>query len=371
MKILFVTNLCATYRIGIFELLDKMYDIEFLFYLPEKANYYDGRPLMGNFRGEYIWGFYILPKIKINPALIYKLIFGNYTHIIINFVGRFSLLATFFIAKLRRKKIILWTLMWHHHRTIFYKCAFLFIKYMYHKSDAIVAGGLHVKNFLISQGVDERKITIAWQAQDNKKFQINVTQEERNKRKLDLGIHTARLILFVGRLIEEKGVLLLLEAFRSLGDKEVSLLLIGRGPLENEFKKFMLSAKNIFYIPYVPNEQLYLYYSLAEIFVLPSITSAQFKEPWGFVVNEAMCQGCAVIVSDAVGAGAGGLIRHRENGYIVRENDPDALKDALGLLLGDETLLAQLRHNAKQTIKKWNYEEMAKGFSAALAITNR
>ena len=51
------------------------------------------------------------------------------------------------------------------------------------------------------------------------------------------------------------------------------------------------------------------------------------------VINEAMNQGCPVIITDAVGAGAGGLVEDGQNGYIVREKDSIALKEAVEKLL--------------------------------------
>jgi hypothetical protein len=72
---------------------------------------------------------------------------------------------------------------------------------------------------------------------------------------------------------------------------------------------------------YVPSRETRPYYALADLFVLPSITTASFKEPWGLVVNEAFNQGVPVIASDAVGAAAGGLVQSGVNGLIVPERD--------------------------------------------------
>ena len=63
--------------------------------------------------------------------------------------------------------------------------------------------------------------------------------------------------------------------------------------------------------------------------MLPSITTALDKEPWGLVVNEAMHAGLPVVATDAVGAAAGGLVRDGENGFVVPERDADALAAAV------------------------------------------
>jgi glycosyltransferase involved in cell wall biosynthesis len=206
--------------------------------------------------------------------------------------------------------------------------------------------------------------------QDNTKFERPVSDEHRNAKKHEIGITTPRVILFVGRLTKGKGILVLLEAFQSLNTSDVSLLLIGRGPLEEKLQTKISSLDRVFHISHIPNEELYLYYGISDILVLPSITSRSFKEPWGFVVNEAMCQGCAIVTSDAVGAGIGGLVEHGRNGYIVPENDTHALTAALEKILADDELLDQMKAASLQIIREWTYTKMAKGFAEALEISN-
>jgi hypothetical protein len=103
-RMLFITNLCAPYRVGLFELLAKRYKIKFLFFSAGEERYYDGPSVTGNFDNEYLSGFYLLPKVKINPKLIKMLLFGNYTHIIISLNGPIPVLLSFLIGKLRGKK---------------------------------------------------------------------------------------------------------------------------------------------------------------------------------------------------------------------------------------------------------------------------
>jgi glycosyltransferase involved in cell wall biosynthesis len=135
-------------------------------------------------------------------------------------------------------------------------------------------------------------------------------------------------------------------------------------------KSKLSSYDNIFHIDQVPNEKLYLYYAISDIFVLPSITTKTFKEPWGYVINEAMCQGCAIITSDAVGAGVGGLVKEGLNGYIVPENNSKALKEILERILNDEQLLRAMKKKSKDIIKDWTYPRMVEGFINALNIAD-
>lgn len=355
---------------GLFELLNKMYDIRFLFFSSGEESYYDGERLLGDFRGGYVNGFNLLPKVRINPGLIRELLFSGYTHLVKCINGPVPLLASFLIAKLRRKKFILWTGIWNHPDTLFHRISFPLTKFLYRHSDAIVVYGSHVKRYLVSLGIPAEKIAIGWQVQDNAKFERIATEEEKRSLREALGIRTRRVILFIGRLVDQKGIRLLIQAFRSIGSDDISLLLIGRGPLEEYLKKETSATNRIFHVPSVPGEELYRYYGITDILVLPSVTTDTIKETWGFVVNEAMCQGCAIVTSDAVGAGVGGLVEEGANGYVVPENNVPALADALRKILSDEELLNRMKKASKEIIKDWTYPKMAAGFSEALRVAD-
>ena len=89
-------------------------------------------------------------------------------------------------------------------------------------------------------------------------------------------------------------------------------------------------------------------------------------EPWGLVANEAMNQRCAIIATDAVGAAAGGLVRHEQTGLVVRAGDPAALAGALRRLHDDPRLRARLAEQGARAVAANTYEAWAAGFSEAL-----
>ena len=126
-----------------------------------------------------------------------------------------------------------------------------------------------------------------------------------------------------------------------------------------------LSVKHRF-LGHIANEDLPRYYALADIFVLPSVTTISFKEPWGIVINEAMNQGCPIVTTDAVGAAAGGLVRDGENGFVVQERDSEALKKAINKLISDESLRLKMSSCSKERIKDWTQENMVRGFIDAV-----
>ncbi|HEV2998120.1 MAG TPA: glycosyltransferase family 4 protein, partial [Solirubrobacteraceae bacterium] len=108
-------------------------------------------------------------------------------------------------------------------------------------------------------------------------------------------------------------------------------------------------------------------YAASDVLVVPSIRTRTFREPWGLVVNEAMNRHLPVIVSDAVGAAAGGLVREGHNGLIVPAGDPRALADAMRRLARDAGLRSRLGEAGARDVAAHTQEAWARGFSEALA----
>ena len=113
-------------------------------------------------------------------------------------------------------------------------------------------------------------------------------------------------------------------------------------------------------------EQVRNSYAAADVLVIPSIATRHFLEPWGLVANEAMNQHLPVIATDAVGAAAGGLVRHERNGLVVRAGDPDALAAALRTLHDDPALRARLGANAARDVAAYTHGAWADAFADAL-----
>ena len=86
--------------------------------------------------------------------------------------------------------------------------------------------------------------------------------------------------------------------------------------------------------------------------VVPSVPTRDFLEPWGLVVNEAFDQGVPVIATDAVGAAAGGLVRHERTGLVVPAGDAGALAAALRRVHGDPALRATPRDAAREAVAR-------------------
>ena len=362
--------MASHYRRGLFELLANKYSIYYYFFSDGKEWYWHHkhRQEIGNFRFNYLSGFSLL-KIRINRALVSPSFYQRHELIIKCINGKFALLSTFIMSRLFYKPFILWTGIWQHPKTFLHIITFPIVKLIYKNADAIVVYGNHVKKYLSSLGIDEQKIFIAWNTIDKSIFSKHFDSAKLMNLKKSMGIDTDKIILFVGRFEKVKGLFYLLEAFEIVKKGvNAKLLLVGSGTEEAEIKKWMIEQSNydVLLIDYIENQKLPEYYAIADVFVLPSITTNREKETWGLVLNEAMCQGCPVVTTEAVGAAVGGLVEDGKTGYIVPEKNSGALARAILRILKDDDLHKNMQDASFQKIQSWDYDYQAQGFIDAI-----
>lgn len=156
------------------------------------------------------------------------------------------------------------------------------------------------------------------------------------------------VIGFVARLVEEKGLLLLLEALRGVPG-EWRLHVIGSGPLETVARRRaerMGIARRVTWERGVPSTGVPERLRTFTVLVQPSLTRKHWKEQFGRAVMEAMACGVPVIGSDS------GEIPHvvGDAGVVVQEGEPHALRDAIAHLLADQGLRRELAMRGRQRV---------------------
>ncbi|MCZ8519328.1 MULTISPECIES: glycosyltransferase family 4 protein [Paenibacillus] len=133
------------------------------------------------------------------------------------------------------------------------------------------------------------------------------------------------VFLSVGQFIDRKGLDLLLRSFHELNDPDASLLLIGGGPQEAEYRSYLQEnrVENVVILPFLQKEELIEYYKVSDAFVLPTR-----YDVWALVLNEALMFGLPLISTEMAGA-AHDLIEEGVNGYMIPADDQVALTSAL------------------------------------------
>jgi glycosyltransferase involved in cell wall biosynthesis len=370
-RVTFVTNFCAHYRVKTFEALARRQDIDFFFSSGGEEWYWQQQHgvRVGNFCYEYLPAIRLTRRLRLVPSLMTRLWRKNYDVYIKCINGRFALPVTYAIAKLRHKPFILWTGIWMTLDTRFHRLVFPLTLWIYRHADAIVVYGEHVKRYLMSLKIASEKIFIAAHAMDNDKYRGPVPDNEKADLRDKLNIDNDRIVMYLGRLEEVKGLEYLLKAFASLKVDHTTLMIVGEGSLKMRLVSLAQElgiAEKARFVGYASPEEAINYYALADVLVLPSVTTPRGKETWGLVVNEAMNQGVPVIATDAVGAAAGGLVQDGVNGLIVPERDSEALAQAMKTILNDDNLRVQMSDNARRIVAGWDNEQMVEGFRKAI-----
>jgi len=291
---------------------------------------------------------------------------GRYRAVIAGLDGRLALPGAYVAARARRVPFVLWATIWAHPRTAAHALSYLPTRHLYRAADAVATYGPHVSRYVERYRGERGGIVEAPQAVDVDHFGATVDPAAVvAARERAGGPGTDLLVLFAGRLVREKGVETLTEAWRraDLGSA-ARLALAGTGPLEDVVERDLPDAR---LLGHVNAAQLPALYAAADVLVLPSIHTASFREPWGLVVNEAMLQRTPVIASDAVGAAAGGLVREGDNGFVVPAGDSAALATRLQALAGSPELRAQLGVTARQDAYAYSPRAWAEGMARALA----
>jgi glycosyltransferase involved in cell wall biosynthesis len=237
--------------------------------------------------------------------------------------------------------------------------------------DAYLTIGTLNRAFWGGYGVADQRLFMMPYAVDNAWFQAR----DRDARagldaaRAELGLAPGRpVVLFVGKLIARKRPLDLLDAYRRVAGaatRHPFLLFAGSGPLEGELAQRVAEAglADVRLLGFRNQAELARLYALADLFVLPSE-----REAWGLVVNEAMNAGCAVIVSDRVGA-APDLVRPGVNGFNYPVGDTAALARCLESCLADPDRLAAMGQASRTMIDRWGFDADLAGLKAALAAT--
>ena len=135
-----------------------------------------------------------------------------------------------------------------------------------------------------------------------------------------------RIVLYIGRLVEVKGLDLLLDSFAAAALDRTKLVLVGKGECREALERqadALGIKESVVFTGFLFGAELYAWYDIADFFILPSR-----QEPFGAVVNEALVYGCPVVASKNIGALD---FLDNENGIVFDPERKDEFVKALRL----------------------------------------
>jgi glycosyltransferase involved in cell wall biosynthesis len=273
-----------------------------------------------------------LPHAHVTQRAVHALAAsGRFAAVVAGTAGRVALPAAFLGAQRSRTPFVLWSALWGDLDTPAHRAARPLLRHIHRRAAVVVGYGPHVTAY--AERLGARATAVAPQAVDNAFW----------SQRIESPPHPFTAV-FVGRDVPEKGLHVLRRAWHLAGLEAARLEVVG-GVSPREVRNS---------------------YARADVVVIPSIATRHFLEPWGLVANEAMNQRVPIIATDAVGAAAGGLVRDRRNGLVVRSGDADALATALRTLRGEPELRARLGEQGARDVAAYTYAAWADAFAQAV-----
>lgn len=223
-------------------------------------------------------------------------------------------------------------------------------KYIFKRADAFIGSSRASMENQLAHGAARERCYISLLTVDVDKY-IQPEKEDYSK-----------TLLYVGSLIERKGVDLLLNAF-ALCDSGFRLILVGDGIERENLKRQARELhieERVEFKGFLEGEELRECYRQAGAFVLPTR-----EDCFGLVLIEAMCARLPIVVSK-YSDGAYETVKEGENGCIVEPGDAAAFASAIHRVLTDGAVCRRMGEESFRGVERFRFENVAKGYLQAI-----
>ena len=223
--------------------------------------------------------------------------------------------------------------------------AWNFLRNLYNKCEALYVPSLPIKKELEEQGIE--KTIFLPHGVDTEIFNPSFRSEEW---KIEIKSDNKKIILFAGRLVWEKDLKVLADAYKIIRGQrdDVSFVLAGDGPIRNDLKELMPDA---IFLGYQSGENLSRAFATSDIFAFPSTT-----ETFGNVVIEAMASGIPPVC--VMKGGAYGSIQNGRTGLIAEPDNATDFANKLMFLLDDDETRIEIGRRALNFARSQSWENI-------------
>jgi glycosyltransferase involved in cell wall biosynthesis len=355
-RVLFLANIPSPYRVDFFNELGKQCELTVLF----ERETSDERDLswynnnFNNFQTIFLKG----KKINKSTALCFS-VFGYLKRELFDIiiVGGYSTPTGMLAIEILRKRKIPFIL--NTDGGIIKKDStfkYLMKKHYIGSASYWLSTGKHTTDYLVNYGANKHNIFIyPFTSLLQKDILANPPLENlKSEMKSRLNIKEDKIVLSIGQFIDRKGFDILLKACENL-PKNFGVYIVGGSPTQEYINlKDELYLTNVHFIGFKSKEELKEYYSVSDLFVLPTR-----EDIWGLVINEAMANGLPVVTTDKCVAGLE-LVNDNENGFIIPVNNSSILAARITEVLIDQKVKEKMSKNSLDKIQRYTIENMAK-----------
>ncbi|MFQ6106504.1 MAG: glycosyltransferase family 4 protein [Thermoplasmata archaeon] len=228
---------------------------------------------------------------------------------------------------------------------------------VYRSSNTVIAVSSQIRDHLVRfKFVKPDNVVVVPNGTDTQTFRPDL-EGGAIREWLSVGNH--KLILFIGRLIEEKGaqyaIQALPEVIRNVGD--VRLVVAGSGPYASDLQDLARDlgiSDRVVFAGFVPEEELPFLYASSDVLVFPTT----HVEGFPLVLAEALASGLPIVSSDIGGTSA--AVTHGETGFLFEPRDVQSLASHLTRVLCDKDLRGRMAKKARSvSLENFSAERMA------------
>ncbi len=190
-------------------------------------------------------------------------------------------------------------------------------------------------------------------------FRIDFPENEKRAFRQSFAGESQKIVLYVGRLVNEKGVQVLIDAAPKVIQQypETQFLIVGTGYFMETLKAqadYLGVTENVRFLGYVADADLLKLYQVTDAVAIPSL-----YEPFGIVALEGMAAGTPVVVSDV--GGLRDFVEHMQNGVTTYAGNSDSLAWGLLQVLRDSKLAHHLNQTATKAVEEvYNWKMITK-----------
>lgn len=354
MKVLFLTNLPAPYRVKFFEELGKLCDLTVI-YERKSASDRDTKWISDHeatYHEIFLGGKEIGTDNSFSFNVIRYVKDRSYNKIIIGMYSTYTAMVA--ILYMKCHNIPFWIStdggFIKEESPLKYKLK----RFLIGAAHAWLTTGKGATDYLVHYGaIREKCYTYPFASMSKSEIMgkpLTLSQKKMYRKKL--GIVEEKIILSIGQFIYRKGYDLLLEACKNI-DPQIGIYIIGGVPTKDYLElKDKYKLNNVHFLDFMVKDELENYYKAADIFVHPTR-----EDVWGLVVNEAMGYGLPVITTKNCMAG-NELIEKGVNGDIIDPDNFKQLEYAIKKMIDDK--LEKYSENSIKKIENYTYENMAR-----------
>ncbi len=234
------------------------------------------------------------------------------------------------------------------------------MRWMLRQIDGLIVITSRLKTLYAAMGVQEDDIFVAPDGIDAKRLSQELDRSAA-RQKLQVSLDK-NMICYTGHLFKWKGVYTLTESTRYLPDNYVIYIVGGMDADIDTLRQFVLEQelKNVMIMGHIPYTMVPFYLSAADVLALPNSAQAKISREYTSPLKlfEYMGARRPIVASDLPSLRE--VLRHKENAYLVRPDEPEMLADGIQRVIHDRELAQQMTDTAYTEVQEYTWDTRAR-----------